>query len=408
MSEIESLKNILNQQGAIIKILDNEKTLADDLKTADSFIIIAPASAYTQDENQTVTDFVKRGGRLLVITDPTRNFSMVNDPSTSMSSLDIANTLLEDYGIAYANDYVYNLQNNEGNFRNVIFSSFSPDPLTRGLSTVVFYSAHSLVTHQTALIKGDQQIFSSITDRGSGLVVAAVDANNQVLVLGDLTFFSPPFSQTADNNRLIQNIASFLMESKRAHDLADFPFLFKQKVFVQTAKDIEKGAAFTGALGEIQNALVSQHLNLELADQSTPAGNDRLVLSLFPPDEKTTAELLTFGISFASQSGTNLEPTADPLQSATPFSSATKEPETIQTGIPAINGDLINLPGFGEMAISNLGLLAYHHDAKSSTLLMLSDTNEHLFDLMKLYSSGDLTGCVTQKEIAVCQVGTGN
>jgi hypothetical protein len=333
---------------------------------------------------------------------------MASDPSSSMSSLDIANNLLEDYGIAFANDYVYNLQNNEGNFRNVIFSNFSPDPLTRGLSRVVFYSAHSLITHQAALIKGDQQIFSSITDRGSGLAVAAVDASNQVLVLGDLTFFSPPFSQTADNNRLIQNIASFLMESKRTHDLADFPFLFQQKVFIQTAKDIEKGAAFTGALGEIQNALVKQHLNLELTDQSTPAGNDRLILSLFPPDEQTTAELLTFGISFAPQTGTSLEPSADPLQSATPLATSTKIPETIQTEIPAVNGDLINLPGFGEMPVANLGLLAYHYDGSRSTLLMLSDTNEHLFNLMKLYSSGDLTGCVTQGEIGVCQVGTGN
>jgi hypothetical protein len=72
------------------------------LRQADSFVVILPLAPYTNAEVDVVQDFVGKGGKLLLIADPTR-------------SQDIS-SLAEVFGIAFEADYLYNTTEYDLNF----------------------------------------------------------------------------------------------------------------------------------------------------------------------------------------------------------------------------------------------------------------------------------------------------
>jgi len=96
-----------------------------------------------------VTDFVSRGGRLAVFTDATRGqvmYDFSGNPVGNTPDVDTANPLLEPFGIKINGDYLYNLVDNEGNFRNVYFKSFGKIGPYWGLSKIALYGTHSVET----------------------------------------------------------------------------------------------------------------------------------------------------------------------------------------------------------------------------------------------------------------------
>ena len=58
-------------------------------------------------------DFVRRGGRLLILTDPTRSAVSYDyygyGSATVMADVIAANSLLAPYDIAFVDDYLYNM-----------------------------------------------------------------------------------------------------------------------------------------------------------------------------------------------------------------------------------------------------------------------------------------------------------
>ena len=86
---------------------------------------------------------------MAVFTDPTRGlviYDPTGDPIGNIPDTTEVNPLLEPFGITINSDYLYNLEENEGNFRNVYFESFGKSVLTWGLKKVVLYGTHSLET----------------------------------------------------------------------------------------------------------------------------------------------------------------------------------------------------------------------------------------------------------------------
>ena len=154
---------------------------------------------------------------------------MIADPTrgSRFDSVTFANSLVIPFDLTFSDDYLYNLIEYEGNYRNVLFRKFAADPLTQGLGTVALYATHSVgTTTGTPLVQGDENTLSSRTDTGGHLAALALSANQQVLALGDLTFLTPPYYQVADNAVLINRLAQFLLGGQRTPTLADFPFVF--------------------------------------------------------------------------------------------------------------------------------------------------------------------------------------
>ena len=202
--------------GASAGLRDRLSMLDEGLREADSLVVVLPRTAYESEEVDLIERFVRKGGKLLLVGDPTRDSQI--------------NTVAERFGIAYQPDYLYNMARHDLNFQNILVRDFSQDEITQGLAEVALYTAGSIKSRGTDLALADAgtrssrvegvEAFSPIVKAGEGLVLA----------IHDLTFMVPPQNAILDNDRLISNIADYLTDSRRAFELADFPHYFRDEV----------------------------------------------------------------------------------------------------------------------------------------------------------------------------------
>ena len=127
---------------------DTLSLLEEKLKQADSFLVMMPQEAYTEAETNVVERFVDRGGKLLLVSDPTRPNRI--------------NELAKRFGLEFRADYLYNTVEYDRNFRNIFVRDFQPDALTNGLDEIALYIAGSI--------------------RSSGPGLAVTDVNTEIVI----------------------------------------------------------------------------------------------------------------------------------------------------------------------------------------------------------------------------------
>ncbi|MBN2086550.1 MAG: hypothetical protein JW748_15140 [Anaerolineales bacterium] len=387
-SELETLTALLHTRGARVESVAlgsygyQERTLADQLKYASAYISVCPIAAYSTTELQLLQDFVRRGGRLLVLTDPTRSAVSYDyagyGSATVMADVIAANSLLASYDIAFVDDYLYNMSVYEGNYRNVFFTDFSANPLTKDLTKVVLYASHSLKTGSgTVLIQSTRTTKSSQTDADGAYAVAAVDAGANVLAIGDLTFLQPPYNQVADNAVFIRHIADFLLEAPRIRDLKDFPFLFQREVAIVPMSDVLLTADLLGPIQALQQDLVGVGIGSAMAP-GVMAGKDLILLATFSSP----------GI------GDYLNPLGIRLPSLSSFPTARTYPQ-------------IEIPGFGSIPASGIGLILFSRGDARSTLILLAEDSSSLTELLGVIGPQGFSNCILQGNAAVCGLSEG-
>jgi hypothetical protein len=187
------------------------------LSKADSFIVILPRESYTDQEAGLLERFVGKGGKLLLIADPTRDHEI--------------NSLAEPFGLEFQADYLFNQREYELNFQHIFVRGFQPDELTRDLEEVVFYTSGSIKSSGTGLAFTDENTQSTLSSGVEGPFYPLARGNHRnVLALYDLTFVIPPHNSVGDNDRLVSNIVDYLTDSERQFELADFPGFFEGDV----------------------------------------------------------------------------------------------------------------------------------------------------------------------------------
>jgi hypothetical protein len=391
-NEIDAFFNRIVESGANLIPLsgDGSLDLEQALKYASAYISIAPTYAFSASEVQELQSFAQRGGRILVITDPTRNGA--NDPTAAYPAVDVnsANVLLSPFGMTFNDDYAYNTHENEGNFRNIVLTDFTKGPITQGINKVVFYAAHSLEVTATPLIKGSDGTVSSIDDAGSLLPVAALSADGSVLALGDLTFMSSPYNQVADNLALTYNVADYLLAGSLTHSLVDFPFLFTKPVSILPAFDKPLvNSSFAAEFGVLQQVLRQQNLPATLVTE--PAENsDLVVIGTYKKNATLDSYLAPFNIDLLYT-----YPTPEPSDSSyDETASPTAEPEPVT----------VTVPPFGKVDIENTGIVIYQPSEKQNLLILLAKDDSSLAGLVDLLASGDISQCAIQGSLAVCSL----
>lgn len=380
-SEIKTLTDALSQRGARVEFSTDETALSLQLKYASSYIEISPSTAFNSEDIRFIHDFVGRGGRLAVLTDATRGqvmYDFSGNPVGSAPDVNNANPLLEPYGITINGDYLYDLVENEANFRNVYFKSFGKSDLTWGLSKIVLYGTHSVITDSgLPLFDGDNKTLSSTTDatpaidQKQGWSAAVLSKDGNVLAIGDFTFLLPPFNTVADNSTLINNIADFLLNGQRKTSLANFPYIFNEAtVDVLPTSNVQLTAGITGALSRLQVRLTATNSSLKVIKDNPPDSN-LIVLGTFSSSDDLTKYVEPFNLKLDDTS------------------------------------EYIELPQIGKLGRSGNGILLFSHSEKGTTLVLLADTMEDETTLMDTLSSGDLSTCVLQGDIGVCSIGVG-
>ena len=122
--------------------------LEEKLRGADSLLVIMPGRPYSEGEAALVENFVRKGGKLVLISDPSRRQQI--------------NTLAERFGLDFQPDYLYNLVDNDQNFRHIFVRDFQPDELTAGLEAIALHTAGSIRSSGTGLAFGDANTRSSL------------------------------------------------------------------------------------------------------------------------------------------------------------------------------------------------------------------------------------------------------
>ena len=220
--EILTLRTRIVAQGYDLELLgnfarasepDRRAELAEKLRQADSLVVITPLVAYSAGEVDLIEAFVRKGGKLVMVSDPGRRDQM--------------NTLAQRFGVQFRPDYLYNQVENDQNFQNIFVRDFRPDELTAGLDTVVLFTAGSITSSGPGLAVADAGTESAVAENNGDLYVMARAADRNVLAVSDFTFMIPPYDSTLDNDRLLSNIIDFATTSDRVFDLADFPHFYQ-------------------------------------------------------------------------------------------------------------------------------------------------------------------------------------
>ena len=386
IDDLTPLWDRLIARAVTIETLDGSSdSLETQLRGAIALLVIAPTSNYTAEERDLIADFVEDGGRLLLAADPTRpvppeqedeeeplDLESIFFPSSAVPAI---NSLANAFGLVYFDDYLYNLVDNEGNYRNVKFTVFSDEhSLTQDLETIVFFAAHSLQTDGLSLVNADENTLSSLRSGETGLTAAALAANGRVLALGDVTALTPSFHTIADNDRFLSNIADWLAAASREWDLKDFPHLFRGPVDLVQVSEGSLDPRLIARSGTLQELFQQSRLTLSLRAAADP-DHDTLFVGTFDNVDLVQGYLATAGVTIV-------------------LAEADEEEEESQ--------DTIEIEGLGTLGLEGTTLYVVDRSADRVVVVALAEDGEAAIQALERLTSVDFSGCVHGEGVTVC------
>jgi len=191
----------ITSRGFSFEYLKEKGELEKKLRSSDALIIILPLDEFSQKENGLIKEFIEKGGKLLLIGDPTR-------PSE-------INSLASQFGLIFENDYLYNLKENDGNFRYICLTDFKSGlDLTKELEKITLYSAGSISPSEWGIVFCDENTLSLIAEKKDKLSPVVLSPDRRVLAISDLTFMIEPYNASSDNNQFISRLADWLTKSE--------------------------------------------------------------------------------------------------------------------------------------------------------------------------------------------------
>ncbi len=391
MAELNVLQARLAARGQRLEAAPESDGLARQLRYAQALIIISPGEDWTPDEIRMVQGFVEKGGRLLLVTDPTR-FNVLYNEWDEYVGLDYdaphINDLATRFGLVFQADYLYNTVENEGNFRNIKLTDFADHTLTQGVDQLVFYAAHSIVSEQPALITAGGDTRSSTSERVEDLTVGLLAGDGAVLALGDLTFMTEPYNAVHDNDQFIANITDFLSGAQRQYELSDFPFFFDEQVDLIYAGNplLDSGLLTGGSTLQALFAAEGKGLTVRTTEDDV---HDTLFFGLYEQAEEVEPYLA------AAQVSLFITPTSPITPSLQITATPTAELES-QVGVePASPGkNRIAIEPLGEMTLSGTSLLLLQTDGDRDVMVVLAHTEEGLQNALERLTAGDLDSCL--------------
>jgi hypothetical protein len=403
INDLAPLRDRIEARGATVATYDgSDGSLDSELTDATALIVVAPSVPYASGERETIVEFVQDGGLLLLAADPTRpvpeedEFASLYSVFFPTSAVPVINSLANAFGIVYYDDYLYNLEDNAGNYRNVKFSDFDKEnPLTKGLDTVVFFASHSLRSEGDSIVISDGDTRSSVRTGETAMAAATLTTGDRVLALGDITFLTPPYNTVEDNDRLVSNIADWLaVDGRMRDDLEDFPYLFSSPVDVVPISEDLLAPQIVASAADWQRYFAQAGIELNLRSEATPE-HDGFFVATFDNVEPIEEYLDDAGVTVTVTEDKNEEDGKD------------KDDETGKDK----NGDEeekdhIAIEGFGSTPIEGTSLfLLFHGDGEPTSLIVLAEDTDTAIAAVDRLFIGDLSSCVEADTVTVCSTG---
>lgn len=316
--------------------------LRDALRRADSLAIILPGLPYEPAETHLVKQFVEKGGRVMLLGDPTRRSEI--------------NGVADEFGITFQEGFLYNVSEHDLNYRNIFLRDFADDPLTDGLQELVLYTAGTISSGEP-VISTDSNTYSSMVERTSPFSPVVKAGDGGVLALADLTFFTSPRNTMVDNARFIANVADFLTTGNRTFTATDFPDYFGEDVDVIVTR-----SSLLGIGTELKIFLESSRVDAKIQG-SEDLLTDTVLLGLYADASAASRYLIQAGVQVS---------------------------------------DVIRTPVTPDILAAGTGLLVLSQDDRDRrVLVLLADTERSLLNLVIALETGDFRNGLSGDDIAV-------
>ncbi|MFQ5946452.1 MAG: hypothetical protein ACE5NC_09440, partial [Anaerolineae bacterium] len=388
VDDLAPLFNRLAARGLSVQTFDGfDTSLPEELRAASALLVVAPTTMYSVEERDAVLDFAQAGGRVLLAADPTRpvespeeagflDFFSILFPTSAVPAV---NSLASAFGVVYFDDYLYNLVENEGNYRNVRFTRFAAgEPLVGDVEELVLFATHSVQTDAVSLIRGDRDTLSPVRIGETGLTAAALAADGRVLALGDLTSLSAPFHNVADNDQFLSNIADWLATSERRWTIREFPFVFGGPVdLIQISQDSLDPRLIAEA-SFLESVLQEARLSLRLGTEAD-LERDTLFVGTFDAAGAVEEHLAAAGVRIPEGESEGEEPA---------------EEEII-------------IEGVGAVSLEGTTLYALDRGEDRVVLVALAEDGEVAVEALGRLASLDFFGCVHGDSFTLCSTGEG-
>ncbi len=342
-SEIVTLSAWVANRGYDVDIVDGTdlgehpgtlSLLEDKLKQADSFLVMLPQEAYTEAEVDAVERFVDRGGKLLLVSDPTRP-NRIND-------------LAKRFGLEFRSDYLFNTVEYDRNFRHIFVRDFQPDILTNGLEGIALYIAGSIRSSGPGIAVTDVNTRSSLIEADQDFYPIARGDRRNVLAIGDFTFMVPPYNSFLDNDRLLSNLADYLTDSQKSFSLADFPHFFRDGGEEGIDILVNRDAVWDSGL-QMRNGLSGFGVSSQMRAVEN-VGRDAVFLGLYDDAVEVNRYLLNRGIG--------------------------------------IDEDVVSFPNALEMERDETAITLLHREEDRHVLVILGDSTEALSNAVEVLLDG--------------------
>ena len=215
--DVKPLMRAITDAGGDVTFTPDDAPIGEHLDGVDVLVVVDPGQEYGEAEVDAVREFVDDGGQLLILGGPTR---------TEIQEIDLGAELTEErseltslgsaFGITFDTQYLYDMEYNDGNFKNVVVGPATEDPTVEGVEEVTMYTAAAVeVGEGTVLLETAPTAERSGGGAQATRPVAVQTADGSVIAVGDTRFLSDQYHDVADNEVFIERLVEFMAQGDR-------------------------------------------------------------------------------------------------------------------------------------------------------------------------------------------------
>lgn len=197
--EIEPFVSALLSTGAEVEYVDRDMILEEELAEADAYIVIDPGREFTARDRDTVESFAADGNQVILAANPSH---VHVDDFGAQELNNLLNSLALRFDMQFGAGYLYNLEENDGNFHNIYV-----DGQADGIDGVAHLSTWVVTEDGEHYLTASPEADRSTTDERGPFPVAAVDGS--VMALGTTSFFEADRYNVDNNEEILADIVRF-------------------------------------------------------------------------------------------------------------------------------------------------------------------------------------------------------
>jgi hypothetical protein len=214
-AELAPLVRELTRIGYGVRFYDGTQTLDQELSNVNAFVVVDPAQEFDSDEIEDVHEFTEEGGHLLMVGEPNRKSISAGFFGTSVSDQESAlTTLAGRYDMSLGTSYLYNLENNGGNYKHITTRP-TPESELELDSVTMFTAAPVFSGSGTVLLRAAENTHEAGIDSTRRYPVAVHRAEENALLLGDSSFLRSDRYNVGDNEQFAAFLVEYLISGER-------------------------------------------------------------------------------------------------------------------------------------------------------------------------------------------------